>query len=127
MISVVGIAAGDREAARAEDAAADEIWANVFSCLIATPSWCCLMVLEGTGEAEEVGADSEEKSFSLGRELVMVEPELVELLTEDPRPVALLLLLLIVLLLVLFDLDDLELLSRCEDEADDDDDDGSLS
>lgn len=127
MISVVGIAAGDREAARAEDAAADEIWANVFSCLIATPSWWCFMVLDGTGEAEEVGADSEEKSFSLGNELVMPELELVELLTEDARPVALLLLLLIVLLLVLFDLDDLELLSRCEDEADDDDDDGSLS
>lgn len=85
------------------------------------------MVLEGIGEAEDVGADSEEKSFSLGRELVMLELELVELLTDDPRPLVLLLLLLIVLLLVLFDLDDLELLSRCEDEADEDDDDGSLS
>lgn len=111
MIRVVGIAAGERDAARADDAAADEICANVFSGFKVTPSWCCLMVLEGTGEAEDVGADSEEKSFSLGRELVMLELELVELLIEDPRPVVLLL-LPIVLLLVLFDLDDLELLSR---------------
>lgn len=34
MISVVGMAAGDSDAARAADAAADEIWANVFSCFI---------------------------------------------------------------------------------------------
>lgn len=38
MISVVGMAAGDRDAARAEDAAADEIWANVFSCFKVTVS-----------------------------------------------------------------------------------------
>lgn len=106
MISVVGMAAGERDAARAEDAAAEEIWANVFSGFITTPSCCCLMELEGIGEAEDVGADSEEKSFSLGRELLILELELVELLTEDPRPLVLL------LPIVLLDLDDLELLSR---------------
>lgn len=127
MISVVGMAAGERDAARAEDAAADEIWASVFSGLIVTLSCCSLMELEGIGDAEDVGADNEEKSFSLGRELLILE--LAGLLTEDPRFVVLLVLLPLTMvpLLVLLDLDDLELLSRCEDDEDDDDDDGSLS
>lgn len=125
MISVVGMAAGERDAARAEDAAAEEIWANVFSALIVTPS-CCLMELDGIGDAEDVVADSEAKSFSLGRELIRLGVELVKLLTMGPRPV-LLLPLPMVLLVVLLDLDDFELLSRCDDEDDDEDDEGSLS
>lgn len=34
MMSVVGIAAGESEAARADEAAAEEICASVFSCLM---------------------------------------------------------------------------------------------
>lgn len=37
MMRVVGIAAGESEAARAEEAAAEEICARVFSCLLLFP------------------------------------------------------------------------------------------
>lgn len=67
--------------------------------------------------------DIDERSFSLGREFPRLELTLFVLFEDEPRPPVLLL-----LLVPLLDLDDLELLSRCEDEFDDDeDDDGSLS
>lgn len=117
MMSVVGMAAGEREAARAEEAAAEEICASVFSCLM--PSWCLfdneLFIVEGS--------DEDNGSFSLGSEFPRLELTLLTLLADEPRPLGLLLLLVPPL-----DFDDLELLSRCEDEEEDDeDDDGSLS
>lgn len=129
MINVVGMAAGERDAALAEDAAADEIWARVFSALMVTLSGCCLMEPKGIGEPEDAAAASEAKSFSLGRELLKIELELVGLLIEDPKPRVLVVLPLpkVPLLAVLFDLEDFELLSRCEDDDDDVEDDGSLS
>lgn len=120
MMSVVGMSAGEREAVRAEEAAADEICARVFSCLIL--SWCLV-------EADELdmddgsGEDIDERSFSLGSEFPRLELTLFALLADEPRPLVLLLLVPPPL-----DLDDLELLSRCEDEdEDDEDEEGSLS
>lgn len=120
MMSVVGMSAGEREAVRAEEAAADEICARVFSCLIL--SWCLV-------EADELdmddgsGEDIDERSFSLGSEFPRLELTLFALLADEPRPLVLLLLVPPPL-----DLDDLELLSRCEDDdEDDEDEEGSLS
>lgn len=39
MMSVVGMAAGESDAARADEAAAEEICARVFSGLPEVPSW----------------------------------------------------------------------------------------
>lgn len=119
MMSVVGMSAGEREAVRADEAAAEEICASVFSCLIL--SWCLvdddeLDMVDGSGE------DIEERSFSLGSEFPRLELTLFVLLVDEPKPLVLL------LLVPPLDLDDLELLSRCEDEDDDDEDEeGSLS
>lgn len=110
------MAAGEREAARADEAAAEEICASVFSCLML--SWCLvneLAIVDGTEE--------DNGSFSLGSEFPKLELTLFVLLADEPRPLVLLLLLVPPL-----DLDDLEPLSRCEDEDDDDEDEeGSLS
>lgn len=119
MMSVVGMSAGEREAVRADEAAAEEICASVFSCLIL--SWCLvdddeLDMVDGSGE------DIDERSFSLGSEFPRLELTLFVLLVDEPKPLVLL------LLVPPLDLDDLELLSRCEDEDDDDEDEeGSLS
>lgn len=124
MMSVVGMAAGDRDAARADEAAADEICASVFSGLLDPLSWCFAEDAEldivdvaddGTDE------DSDERSFSFGSELLRLELTLPVLLVDDPMP------LVLPLLVPPLDLDDLELLSLCEDEDDDEDDEGSLS
>lgn len=115
MMSVVGMAAGEREAARAEEAAAEEICASVFSCLM--PSWCLFVVELVIAE----GSDEDNGSFSLGSEFPRLELTLLALLADVPRLVGL-------LLVPPLDFDDLELLSRCEDEEEDDEDeDGSLS
>lgn len=113
MMSVVGMAAGEREAARADEAAAEEICASVFSCLIL--SWCLLDELDIVDGTEE-----DNGSFSLGSEFPKLELTLFVLFVDEPRPP--------VLLVAPLDLDDLELLSRCEDdEEDDEDEEGSLS
>lgn len=118
MMSVVGMSAGEREAVRADEAAAEDICASVFSCLIL--SWCLvddeLDMVDGSGE------DIDERSFSLGSEFPRLELTLFVLLVDEPKPLVLL------LLVPPLDLDDFELLSRCEDEDDDDEDEeGSLS
>lgn len=119
MMSVVGMSAGEREAVRADEAAAEEICASVFSCLIL--SWC-LVDDDELDMVDESGEDIDERSFSLGSEFPRLELTLFVLLVDEPRPLVLL------LLVPPLDLDDLELLSRCEDEDDDDEDEeGSLS
>lgn len=118
MMSVVGMSAGEREAVRADEAAAEEICASVFSCLIL--SWC--LIDDELGMFDGSGEDIDERSFSLGSEFPRLELTLFVLLVDEPRPLVLL------LLVPPLDLDDFELLSRCEDEDDDDEDEeGSLS
>lgn len=118
MMSVVGMSAGEREAVRADEAAAEEICASVFSCLIL--SWC--LVDDELGMVDGTEEDIDERSFSLGSVFPRLELTLLLLLIDEPKPLVLL------LLVPPLDLDDLELLSRCDDEDDDDEDEeGSLS
>lgn len=85
-----------------------------------------MIELEGIVDAAELAADSDAKSFSLGKAAPRVELELATLPTDDTRP-PVVLLLLPVLPMVPPDLDDLELLSLWEEDVDDVDEDGSLS
>lgn len=82
------------------------------------------VVIDRAGDAVR---GNDERSLSFGSELLTAEVALVLLLEVVPIPLALLLAPL--LLLLLPDLDDFELLSRCEEEEEDavEDDDGSLS
>lgn len=124
MMSVVGIAAGEREAARADVAAAVDICANVLSCLL-TPFSGCFREPTGIVGADGAGGCISAMSPSFGIELLMLE--LALLMPLDEELMVLVALLPLPVLLLLLDLDDFELLSRCEDDDDEEDDDGSLS
>lgn len=108
------MAAGESDAARADEAAAEEICARVFSGLPEVPSW---YLFEEPGIVDWADEDNDERSFSFGSELPRLELTLLVLLADDPMP-----------LVPPLDLEDLELLSLCVfEEFDDDDDEGSLS
>lgn len=115
------MAAGESDAARADEAAAEEICARVFSGLPEALSWC-LFEDDELAIADGIDEDNDERSFSFGSELPRDELTPLEFVEDDPMP------LVVLPLVPPLDFDDLELLSLCEDEDDEDeDDDGSLS